>query len=265
MYDIGLNLFDKQFKNPELIYNNALKNNIYCILTGTSIRNIEKIDGFVSTHDDCWATAGIHPHNADSYSEATTAKLREFVLKNNKFVAIGECGLDYDRMFSKKENQLSALKQQIALAEELNMPLFLHERSAFNDFYNIFKGKDICEKSVVHCFTGNIKELEKYLDIGFNIGITGWICDERRGKDLQEAIKIIPMDRLLIETDAPYLTPRNIKGLNRTNVPENIIYVARKIAEILQLSEDEIVAATTANTQRIFNIKGEKEYGGKII
>ena len=125
------------------------------------------------------------------------------------------------------------------LAEKLNKPLFLHERSAAEDFIKRFKKhRDICEKSVVHCFTGNKDTLDRYLSMGFSIGITGWICDDRRAKELREAVRIIPLDRILIETDAPYLTPRNVPGLDRTNTPRNIVFVARELAKYMKVSED---------------------------
>ena len=149
--------------------------------------------------------------------------MEQILSENHRMVAVGECGLDYDRMFSARENQVRCLEKHIVLAEKLDMPLFLHERSAAEDFVKRFKKHpEICAKSVVHCFTGGKATLDKYLSMGFSIGITGWICDERRGKELQDAVRIIPLDRILVETDAPYLTPRNVPGLDRTNVPQKI-------------------------------------------
>ena len=168
-------------------------------------------------------------------------------------MAVGECGLDYDRMFSARENQIRCLEKHIVLAEKLDKPLFLHERSAAEDFVKRFKNQQkICEKSVVHCFTGNKETLDKYLSMGFSIGITGWICDGRRAKELREAVRIIPLDRILIETDAPYLTPRNVPGLDRTNIPQNIVYVARELATYMNVSEDVLVEHAMRNTKRIF-------------
>lgn len=133
------------------------------------------------------------------------------------------------------------------------MPLFLHERSAAEEFIKRFRRHpEICKKSVVHCFTGDKRTLDQYLNMGFSIGITGWICDERRSKELREAVKMIPTDRILIETDAPYLTPRNVPGLGRTNVPQNIVYVARELAKYMNLEEKELVRHARENTERIF-------------
>lgn len=181
--------------------------------------------------------------------------IEQIISENKKIVAVGECGLDYDRMFSTKENQIRCLEKHIVLAKKLNMPLFLHERNAADDFIKRFKKHpDICKNSVVHCFTGNKETLDKYLSMGFFIGITGWICDDRRAKELREAVSIIPLDRILVETDAPYLTPKNVPGLGRTNVPQNIQYVVRNLAKYMKVSEDVLMENARKNTERIFRI-----------
>lgn len=199
--------------------------------------------------------AGIHPHNADRAKQEDFQLIERFLLDNEKIVAVGECGLDYDRMFSTKENQIRCLEKHIILAEKRNKPLFLHERNAADDFIRRFKKHaDICKKSVVHCFTGDRAVLDKYLTMGFSIGITGWICDDRRGKELREAVSMIPLDRILVETDAPYLTPKNVSGLDRTNVPQNIKYVVRDLAKYMKVSEDILIEHARQNTERIFQI-----------
>ena len=253
-YDIGLNLFCKQFKDPEKIINDAIDENVSCILTGSDMRSSESVNKFVKCHD-CFGTCGIHPHSADSAKAEDFLRIREIISKNEKIVAVGECGLDYDRMFSTRENQIRCFEHHIKIAEELGKPLFLHEREATDDFILRFKKhSDICSHSVVHCFTGDKNTLKKYIDMGFYIGITGWICDERRGGALREAVKLIPLDRLMIETDAPYLTPRNIKGLDRTNVPQNIKYVSAELARNMRLDEAELTMAVKENTERFFEI-----------
>lgn len=254
-YDIGVNLFCRQFPDAEKIISDAGSAGVVCILTGTDQQENREIDAFVREHN-AYGTAGIHPHNADSAKQEDFALIEKLVSQNEKMVAVGECGLDYDRMFSTKENQIRCLEKHIVLAEKLDKPLFLHERSAFSDFVRRFKSHpDICRKSVVHCFTGDKGALEKYLDMGFSIGITGWICDERRAKELREAVRIIPLDRIMLETDAPYLTPRNVSGLERTNVPQNIVYVARELAKYMQVSEEILIENARKNTERIFGIK----------
>ncbi len=253
-YDIGLNLFCRQFPEPDKIIEDASANGVCCILTGTDQKENKKINTFVKTHN-VYGTAGIHPHNADSAKQEDFNIIEEMILANNKIVAIGECGLDYDRMFSTKENQIRCLEKHIILASKYNKPLFLHERSASSDFIRRFKKhQDICQKSVVHCFTGDKETLDKYLSMGFSIGITGWICDDRRAKELREAVHIIPLDRILVETDAPYLVPRNVEGLNRTNVPQNIVYVVKELAKYMKVPEDVLIENARKNTERIFNL-----------
>ena len=253
-YDIGLNLFCKQYKDRERVISEAAEQGVSCILTGSDMKSSEESAAFCESHD-CLCTCGIHPHSADSAKPEDFERIRELVLTNSRIAAIGECGLDYDRMFSKKENQLRCFESHIILAEELNKPLFLHEREASEDFIACFsEHREICRRSVVHCFTGDRNVLEKYLQMGFSIGITGWICDERRGGPLREAVRIIPADRVMAETDAPYLTPRNIPGLSRTNVPQNVKYVVSALAECMGTDEKELKVKLRDNTRRFFGI-----------
>lgn len=253
-YDIGLNLFCRQFPDPEKIIDSAQNCGVVCILTGTDRKENEKINLFTRTHT-VYGTAGIHPHNADAAKPEDFARMEEIITENKKIVAVGECGLDYDRMFSTKENQIRCLEKHIVLAEKLQKPLFLHERSAAKDFAARFKKHpEICRRSVVHCFTGNRATAEQYLSMGFYIGITGWICDDRRAGELREAVRAIPLDRILLETDAPYLVPRDVPGLSKTNVPENIIYVAKKLAKFMKVSEEKLKKAAKENTERLFGI-----------
>lgn len=256
-YDIGLNLFCKQFPDPERIIRNAEDAGVKCILTGSDMDENRKVAKFVQTHE-VYGTCGIHPHGADRARKEDFDEMERILTSNPRVLAVGECGLDYDRMFSAKENQLRCLEKHIVLAEKLEMPMFLHERSASADFVKRFKAHaDVCKRSVVHCFTGTRQELETYLEMGFSIGITGWICDDRRADDLRSAVKILPLDRVLIETDAPYLTPRNVKGLDRTNVPENVKYVAETLAHYMHVSVEELTAAARTNTERVFRIGGD--------
>lgn len=254
-YDIGVNLFNSQYKNPEAVIEQASESQVACILTGTSMQVNQKIHKFTKNHNFVYGTAGIHPHSADQAVKEDFELLGAMIRDNEKLVAVGECGLDYDRMFSTKENQIRCLEKHIILAEQLGKPLFLHERSASEDFIKRFKNhSDVCQRSVVHCFTGNKAILERYLEMGFYIGITGWICDDRRGKDLREAVKIIPSDRILVETDAPFLTPK-IPGLARTNVPENIKYVVTELSKHMNIDEDTLIDKARENTIRLFGIR----------
>ena len=253
-YDIGVNLFCKQFPNPEQIINDALQSGVTCILTGTDPKENRQIDTFINNHQ-AYGTVGIHPHNADSTRDKDYLEIENIAKTNNKIVAIGECGLDFDRMFSTKENQIKCFEKQIEIAETLNMPLFLHERNAVEDFIKVLSHhKEICKKSIVHCFTGNTETLKKYLSMGCYIGITGWICDSRRAKDLRQAVRYIPLDRIMIETDSPFLTPKNIQGLSKTNYPQNVKYVAKELAMHMGVPENTLISKVKENTEHFFLI-----------
>ncbi len=253
-YDIGLNLFCKQFQEPKQVIADAKDSGVCCILTGTDPKENRRINDFVKTHE-VFGTAGIHPHNADRAGQEDFQEIEQMIAANERLVAVGECGLDYDRMFSTKENQIRCLEKHIVLAKKLGKPLFLHERSAADDFVKRFKKHpEVCARSVVHCFTGDKRTLDQYLSMGFSIGITGWICDDCRAKELREAVSIIPLDRILVETDAPYLTPRNVPGLSRTNVPQNVVYVVRELAKYMKVSEDVLAQRARENTERVFGL-----------
>ena len=173
--------------------------------------------------------------------------------------------LDFDRMFSTRENQIRCLEKHIALAEKMEKPLFLHERDASATFINIFKQHpEICKNAVVHCFTGDKKTLETYLEMGFSIGITGWICDERRASALRNAVEILPKERVMLETDSPYLIPRNVSGIGRINFPANIQYVARTLAEYMHISEEELLLHARQNTEKFFGIHADAKQEDSI-
>ena len=257
-YDIGLNLFCRQFREPGRILSDALNEGVMCIITGSDRMSNEETHRFVRSHD-AYGTAGIHPHNADSVRKEDFVRIEQMLSSNPKLVAVGECGLDFDRMYSTRENQVRCLEHHITIAEKLDMPMFLHERSAAKEFATRFeKHPEVCRRSVVHCFTGDRAMLEKYLEMGFCIGITGWICDDRRADDLRKAVAILPPDRVLIETNAPYLTPRNVPGLARTNLPQNVKYVARELAKYMNIDEQELIGHTRENTERLFRLNSTK-------
>lgn len=254
--DIGLNLFSQQFSGTEdERVKSAADKEVGIIITGSSERSSRMASEYVKSREGIYATAGIHPHDAKSWNGSTAEKLRKMLKSSENMVAVGECGLDYDRMFSPKEQQLQVFEAQIKLAEELELPLFLHEREATEDFADILgKHRDICKRAVVHCFTGSKAAALKYLKLGCMIGVTGWVCDDRRNGQLLEALDIIPPERLMAETDGPYLLPRGIKGLKNPNVPENIVYVVRKLAEVKGLDEEELREILLANTRSFFGI-----------
>ena len=201
-----------------------------------------------------YSTAGIHPHDAKSVTNELEAQLT--TLANNKqVIAIGECGLDYNRDFSPRDVQRRVFRRQLALAEKLNLPVYLHERDASEDMLSILKEFNV--RGVLHCFTGNSTALKQYLDLGLYIGITGWVCDERRGKDLQQLVPSIPLNRLLIETDAPFLIPRTVspKPKSRKNEPSLLPYICKTVAQLYKIEEEVIARCTTQNFNRVFDLE----------
>ena len=204
-----------------------------------------------------YSTCGVHPHDAKTCDENTIDILRNLA-KEECVVAIGECGLDYNRNFSPQNIQRKWFEEQIKLAEELNMPLFLHDRESYDDFSKIMKKHaKIAKRSVVHCFTGTKYEAEDYLNLGCYIGITGWICDERRNEELLKAIKVIPPERLLVETDGPFLLPRDLspKPKKNRNEPKYLPHILKRIAKEVNVDYDELGQIVTENTINLFDLR----------
>ncbi|GGI44073.1 DNase TatD [Paenibacillus marchantiophytorum] len=259
LIDIGVNLMHRSFdQDRDTVVASAIAAGVSpLILTGTSVRNSESASRFAEKFPGkLFATAGIHPHDTRHCTDAGIHKLRGLA-KLPHVVAIGECGLDYNRDFSPRDVQRKWFEEQIKLACELQMPLFLHEREAHVDFVRLLKPYiGSMNKAVVHCFTGTMQELQTYLQLGFYIGITGWICDERRGKHLRELVKRVPLDRLMLETDAPFLTPRDLKVKPRDgrNEPRFLPHIAAAVAACLGKSVQEVTEGTNRTTKDFFGI-----------
>lgn len=258
--DIGVNLTNRQFQHDlsEVLKRASLAEVSPMIITGTSVRASQQAASLASKHPQVlYSTAGVHPHDAKGCDSRTIAELRKLCCQK-EVVAVGECGLDYDRDFSPRDVQRKWFEAQIDLVDELNMPLFLHERAAFTDFYKILKKyQHLCNRAVVHCFTGTRRELESYLELGCFIGITGWVCDERRGLELRKLVKLIPSERLMIETDAPFLLPRNMRPQpkERRNEPAFLAHIAADIASCRGESVEDLAAYTTANAKKFFSLE----------
>jgi TatD DNase family protein len=210
-----------------------------------------------SYQKNIFCSVGIHPHYASDLKPSTIQNLQKY-LGNKHVRAIGEIGLDYYRNFQSPEIQKKCFNAFLELASTHQYPLFLHHREAFDDFYPMIKNciGEVPE-SIVHCFTGTKSELKKFLDLGLYIGITGWICDPKRGADLREIIKYIPLDRLLIETDAPYLVPKNMvnKPRNNRNEPLFLEHIATNISELLNIDKALLAEETTKNFKKLFRIQ----------
>jgi TatD DNase family protein len=203
-----------------------------------------------------FATVGVHPHHANAWTPDTRAVLRALA-QHDKVKAIGETGLDYNRNYSSRAAQRHAFEQQIELACELGLPLFLHLRDAFEDFATILAPyRPDLRDAVVHCFTGNGDELDALLAMDLHVGMTGWLCDERRGSHLRELLPRVPPDRLMIETDAPYLVPRDLRPQprGRRNEPAFLPHILRSVAAALGRPPEDIAAATTATARRFYRL-----------
>lgn len=259
--DIGINLMNKQFKSDRKeIVEKSLENGTGLIITGTDLYSSRDAINFIreNNYKNVWCTVGVHPHNAGEVDGDYYGDLVRLIWKNEDIVvAVGEAGLDYDRMFSTVDEQRRVFKDLQNTAAGRKLPMFLHERKAVDDFIRMSKQhRELCKNSVVHCFTGTKETAYRYLQMGYNIGLTGWICDNRRNKDVIEALKVIPLERIMVETDAPYLTPLNVKEkLPRRNTPDNLRYVIEKIAEVKKLSHSEVEKITLENTIRTFELK----------
>lgn len=266
MIDIGLNLASQQFdKDREQVIKHALDNGVAgFILTGTSKKSSQEVFDLASKYPDIMrCTSGVHPHDAKNWEKSK--HLVEKLCAEDLIVAVGECGLDYDRMFSTVEEQQHAFEEQLKLAVKYNKPVFLHVRGAigkekevFQDFIKIFKPyHEKGVQGVVHCFTGSGRSLNSILNMGLYVGITGWVNDDDRGKSLQELIKYIPNDRLMIETDAPYLTPKNMpKSLyNKRNEPAFLNYVLDKVSELKKIDKNVLNEQMNKNVETLFKWK----------
>ncbi len=261
--DIGVNLMHRSFgSDRERVVEAAAQAGVTpLILTGTSVRSSEAAAEYARAYPGrLYATAGVHPHDAKSCDAHTLQALRELAA-GGEVVAIGECGLDYNRDFSPRDVQREVFAQQIGLAAELALPLFLHERDAHADFARLLREhRPENVPAVVHCFTGSEEELRAYLEMGLHIGITGWICDERRGRHLRELARLIPPDRLMIETDAPFLTPRDLrpKPKDGRNEPAFLPHIAAAVAECTGRSAESVMDQTTKTAKTFFNIGNGK-------
>lgn len=259
LIDIGANLTHDAFEDDfEAMLSSARAQDIVqMVVTGASVDGNEAALALARRYPGfLFATAGIHPHHATDTTDAALNRIRELVAEP-EVRAVGETGLDFFRNFSPREAQIASFEAHIEIAADTAMPMFLHERDSHPTFAQVLGAhRDRLDKIVVHCFTGEADALHAYLDMDCYIGLTGWVCDERRGTHLHPIIKDIPGDRLLIETDAPYLMPRNIqpKPKSRRNEPQYLPWVARFIADVLGEDYETIAARTTANARRFFDL-----------
>jgi len=257
LIDIGANLTHESFRHDfDAVLARAREHGIaQMVVTGASREGSEHARQLASAHPGVlFATAGVHPHHASDYDAETDALLRALI-REPQVKALGETGLDYHRNYSPRAAQLAAFEKQLQIAVENHQPLFLHQRDAHEDFLSLLKAaRDRVPNAVVHCFTATRKALFDYLDLDCHIGITGWICDERRGTHLRELVRDIPADRLLLETDAPYLLPRTVRPQpsHRRNEPMYLAHICAEVARDRGQTVEAVAAQTSTNARAFF-------------
>jgi len=259
LVDIGANLTHASFHDDlEQVLARARAAGVATIVvTGSSVEASDQALRLAEAHpQQLRATAGVHPHHAGECDGGTIPALRALAA-HPCVVALGECGLDFNRNYARHPDQERWFVAQIELACELGKPLFLHSRDAHPRFAELLRAhRDGLPRAVAHCFTGARDELRCYLDMDLYIGITGWICDERRGRHLVDLVKEIPQDRLLLETDSPYLTPRDLhpQPRARRNEPAHLPHILRAVARARGEAPEALAAATTRNAKAFFGI-----------
>ena len=264
LIDIGANLTHDSFdRDREAVLQRARAAGVtQMVVTGASREHSPLALQLAQRHPGVlFATAGVHPHHAVEYTDECDAQMRA-LHAHPEVVAVGECGLDYFRDFAPRPAQHRAFERQLQLAAELGKPLFLHQREAHADFLAMMRQFDgRLGRTVVHCFTGERKELFDYLDRDWYIGITGWLCDERRGAHLRELVRHIPAARLMIETDAPYLLPRTLRPQpkDRRNEPMFLAHIAEELARDRGERVERVLEATTATARGFFDLPAPPE------
>jgi len=256
LIDIGINLaHDSYDRDRDAVIARAHAVGVLqMVVTGATLAGSVRAVALTREHPGrLFATAGVHPHHAAELDAASLAALAALA-RLPEVVAVGECGLDYFRNFSPRAAQRQAFQRQLELAAQLDKPVFLHQRDAHDDFIAILREHARSWRGVAHCFTGSGEELGCYLQLGLAIGITGWICDERRGTHLAALMPQVPAERLLLETDGPYLLPRNLtsKPASRRNEPAYLPHIAVTVARARGETLESIARSSTAAARALF-------------
>jgi TatD DNase family protein len=258
--DIAVNLLSPSLiEHADNIINDAEKLNVSpLIVIGSDLpESLAAFELAQQYPNKLYTTAGVHPHQASGWDEQSLISLKQLAGLSS-VVAIGECGLDYNRDFSPRDMQRAAFEAQLALAAELNMPVLMHCREAFDDFIRILTPyRAALPYAVLHCFTGNQDDLALCLALDLHIGITGWVCDERRGLELAKLVPQIPDDRLLIETDSPYLLPRSLrpKPKSSKNLPQYLPYILDYVATLRGQDSAELANICYLNSCTVFGLE----------
>ena len=264
LIDIGSNLTHRSFADDldQVLARAAAAGVTRQVVTGADLASSRHAAALAAQYPEClWSTAGVHPHHAASF-DAAHAEEWSLLLAQSRVVAVGECGLDYFRDLAPRDAQRSAFAAQLEMAASVQKPVFLHQRDAHQDFVAILKDyRPRLSGAVAHCFTGGTAQLEDYLALDLCIGVTGWVCDERRGHALREAVVRIPLNRIMLETDSPYLLPRDLepRPASRRNEPEFLPHIARTVAGLRGELLATLAAATTRNAVQFFGLEPAKD------
>ncbi len=260
LIDIGVNLTSSRFaKDLDDVLVRAQANGVQQqLVTGTDLTSSQQALALCQQYPHYLrCTAGFHPHHASDNNPQSWQQL-ESMWQQPEVVAIGETGLDFNRNFSPPQAQLDSFERHLQAACEVDLPLFLHERDAEDAFYELLSHyrTQLKAGAVLHCFTGAKDWLMRLLDLDIYFGITGWVCDERRGGDLRAAVAHIPAERLLVETDAPYLLPRDMrpKPKSSRNEPAYLSHIAKTVAALRHEDVELLASQTTANARALFRL-----------
>jgi TatD DNase family protein len=258
LIDIGVNLGHDSYDGDRdaVLARARAAGVVQMLVTGATLPGSSGAIALARQHPGTlFATAGVHPHHASELTPARLGELAELA-RTPEVTAVGECGLDYFRDFSPRAAQRQAFHRQLELAALLGKPVFLHQRDAHADFIAILREHGARHAGVAHCFTGWQAELDAYLELGLAIGITGWICDERRGAHLVPLVRAIPAGRLLLETDGPYLLPRDLapRPASRRNEPAYLPHIAAVVARARDEPLEALAHSSTRGARELFRL-----------
>ena len=248
-FDTHAHFDDEKFdENRDILIEEMHSNGVdYIINIGADMESSVKSIELAKKYDFIYAAVGVHPHEVENMTEEDINTLRKFT-EYEKVVAIGEIGLDYYYDFSSRDKQCYWFERQLDLAAELNMPVSIHSRDAAKETFDIIKNSAV-RKGVIHAYSGSVEMARNYIDMGFYIGVGG-VVTFKNAKKLIDVVSFSPMERILLETDSPYLSPVPVRGT--VNNSQNLKYIVDKISEIKQISAEKVCEITSQNAKGIF-------------
>jgi TatD DNase family protein len=250
LIDTHCHLEKKDYENLDELITKIFNSNVNkIIVSGYNIETNEDAIKLAEKYNNIYVSVGIGPSEVDKVKQQDWELLKKQI-KHSKVVAIGEIGLDYYWTKENQEKQKEVLKKQLYLANKYNKPVVIHNREATNDIYKILKESNI--KGIMHCFNGNLDYAQKFIKLGFLLGING-IITFKKNTELRQVIKSIPMKYIVLETDSPYLSPEPFRG--QKNIPSNLTYIASTVAKIKGKSYETVEKITTNNVFQLFDLK----------